>query len=364
MPRKENYPGHRLHEISPYIGKIRPILARQLVQEYSRPGDWIWDPFCGSGTIPLEARLLGRHVIASDINPYACILTRAKLHAPCSEAACLNSMETLTSLVKMNEKKNENKAPDWVRDFFHGETLRETRILIAESLARRLYFIVGCMLGILHHQRPGFLSYPASHLVPYLRYKRFPRDVYPEAYEYRDPIPRLEAKIRRTLANPPPLRTTRFRVLQKSVINKYLPPRSIDTIITSPPYLDALDYARDNRLRLWFLGVEDFRIINQREIGNISTFSSDMAIILKTMADVLKIDGICVLVLGDVTRSKRFHDIPNIILNIVNNDANALVLEKHWSDAIPDKRRSRRNGKATKRERVMIFRKARGGNNG
>ena len=54
----------------------------QLVNDHSRSCQWIWDPFCGSGTIPLKARLQGRHVIASDVNPYACILTKAKLYAP------------------------------------------------------------------------------------------------------------------------------------------------------------------------------------------------------------------------------------------------------------------------------------------
>jgi DNA modification methylase len=33
----------------------------------------------------------------------------------------------------------------------------------------------------------------------------------------------------------------------------------VDTIISSPPYFGALDYARDNRLRLWFLGCEDWK---------------------------------------------------------------------------------------------------------
>ena len=143
-------------------------------------------------------------------------------------------------------------------------------------LRRRWYFLAGCLLGILHHQRPGFLSYPASHLVPYLRDNLFPRDQYPEAYEYRDPIPRLNKKIKRILSTPMHQCTTRYRIFQKSVFDRYLPPRSIDAIITSPPYMNALDYARDNRLRLWFLGIEDFRAIKRREIGKISTFKSDI----------------------------------------------------------------------------------------
>jgi hypothetical protein len=360
----KNYAGCRLHEMSPYIGKVRPSLARQLVNDYSQPSHWVWDPFCGSGTIPLEARLLGRHVVASDVNPYACALTRAKLHAPLSEATWISQLAALAIIAKTMAKKSDDRTPDWVRAFFHEDTLSETKTLFAESLRRRLYFITGCLLGILHHQRPGFLSYPASHLVPYLRNNLFPQDQYPEAYEYRDPILRLNAKIRRVLAVPPPPCTTRYRILQKSVVDRYLPSESIDAIITSPPYMNALDYARDNRLRLWFLGIEDFRAIKQREIGKISTFASDIAITLQIMADVLKPGGSCVIVLGDVTRGNRSYDVPAMILNLINSNAKALVLEDQWTDVIPDSRRSRREGRATRHERVMIFRKVGGGDYG
>ncbi len=353
----QSYPGCKLHEIGPYIGKVRPVLARRLVNDYSEPWQWIWDPFCGSGTIPLEARLQGRHVVGSDVNPYACILAKAKLHAPQSKATCVHQVALLASIAKAGAKKVNNEAPDWVKDFFHKRTLGETKVLIQECLKRRWYFIAGCLLGILHHQRPGFLSYPASHLVPYLRDNLFPRDQYPEAYEYRDPIPRLNAKITRTLAEPLPRRTTIYRILQKSALERFLPPRSIDAIITSPPYMNALDYARDNRLRLWFLGIEDFRDIKKREIGKISTFGEDMAIALRIMGDVLKPSGACVLVIGDVAWGSRSYDVPAMILDIVNNNGKRLKLENQWSDAIPNRRRSRRNGRATQHERVMIFRR-------
>jgi len=195
MHKTDDYPGRKLHEIGPYIGKVRPALARQLVNDYSRLGDWVWDPFCGSGTVPLEARLLGRHVIASDVNPYARVLTRAKLNAPQSRAAGMAQLAVLATVTKIETENTADEAPNWVRAFFHEKTLSQTKALLAESLRRRRYFIAGCLLGILHHQRPGFLSYPASHLVPYLRDNRFPRDRYPEAYEYRDPIPRLNQAV-------------------------------------------------------------------------------------------------------------------------------------------------------------------------
>ena len=358
-----SYPGCTLHQIGPYIGKMRPSLARQLVMHYSKQGDWVWDPFCGSGTLPLECRLLSRHVIAADINPYACALTRAKLHAPISEDLCFSQLNLAAKALDNLPEENADEIPQWVESFFHDQTLWETKALLVEFIRKRCFFNIGCLLGILHHQRPGFLSYPASHLVPYLRDKLYPRDQYPDAYEYRDPIPRLKAKIKRMLKSPPSHLTTRFRVLQKSVIEKYLPNASVDVIITSPPYMNALDYARDNRLRLWFIGVDDYKTVKEKEIGRISTFKKDMLVTLQIMSQVIKPGGACVLVLGDVTSTNRKYDIPAMISELVKDKVNNLYLENQWIENVPDYRRARRNGQATKKETVLVFRCANGGDN-
>src|SRR5690349_17641981 len=72
----------RLHQLAPYIGKLKPVIARELLQRFTSIGDVVLDCFSGSGTIPLEATLLGRRALAFDSNPYAVTLTRAKLEAP------------------------------------------------------------------------------------------------------------------------------------------------------------------------------------------------------------------------------------------------------------------------------------------
>src|SRR4051794_40786031 len=74
----------KLHQLSPYIGKLKSSIAADLIREFTRPSDVVADPFCGSGTIPLECALLGRRVVASDSSSYAMVLTRAKLRPPSS----------------------------------------------------------------------------------------------------------------------------------------------------------------------------------------------------------------------------------------------------------------------------------------
>jgi hypothetical protein len=46
-----------LHQLSPYIGKLKSSIAQGLIRKYSKPGELVADMFCGSGTVPLEAKL-------------------------------------------------------------------------------------------------------------------------------------------------------------------------------------------------------------------------------------------------------------------------------------------------------------------
>lgn len=72
---RTNYLTHSLH---PYPAKFIPQIPNALIQELSSVGDTVLDPFCGSGTTLVEARLLRRHAIGMDANPLACLISRAK----------------------------------------------------------------------------------------------------------------------------------------------------------------------------------------------------------------------------------------------------------------------------------------------
>jgi hypothetical protein len=189
-----------LHQLAPYIGKLKTTLATSLIREFSQRGDTVFEPFSGSGVVALEALLLGRGIVANDINPYAATLTRAKIFVPPSEAAAVRSAIHYTTRAKAIARHRHwrTEAPPWVRKFFHPRTLAEVETLAHLLSESRQWFLLANLLGILHHQRPGFLSYPSSHLVPYLRSRKYPRHRYPALYSYRDPGPRLIRKIARS----------------------------------------------------------------------------------------------------------------------------------------------------------------------
>lgn len=86
------------HQIAPHIGRIKSSMAWSLVQDRTRRGDLIADPFCGCGVVALEAAANGRRIVAGDWNPYAALLTRAKPFPPRSQQAAEHRLRDMWKL--------------------------------------------------------------------------------------------------------------------------------------------------------------------------------------------------------------------------------------------------------------------------
>jgi hypothetical protein len=342
--------------LSPYIGKIKSRIAGDLVEEFSAEGDLLIDPFAGAGTIPLEAALRKRRVLGADISSYSRILSMAKLCSPPSLEAAVGAAEQAMSEAHRLPPSDLRRVPLWVRRFFHPETLREALRFAAVARRPGNEFLMACFLGILHHQRPGFLSYPSSHLVPYLRDKKYPRSTYPELYSYRELEPRLMAKIRRSYRrfHRPSFPDAVFR---QSAVQELMFPKRFDALITSPPYMNALDYGRDNRLRLWFIDPALTQAGDHDAATRRKAFVEAMTCLATRVEAGLRPGGYCVLVVGEeFKRSFEAHP-SEIVLAVVQGRAPSLRLVKVLADEIPDVRRTRRECRGVKTEHFMIFRR-------
>lgn len=351
-----------LQQLSPYVGKMKSGMARVLIRLYSNPGEIILDPFSGSGAVPLETVLARRVAWANDLSPYAYVLTHGKLSAPDSENTAIQRACELVDAVEQKAPSVDlTNIPEWICEFFHPDTLRE--VLAAFDLLRQHkdYFLTACLLGILHHVRPGFLSYPASHLVPYLRKSKYPPDKFPEMYTYRDLRSRLLAKVKRAYRRsqlPANWKKRQYQVWQTNSMDLPVDDQTVDAIISSPPYFGALDYARDNRLRLWFLGCEDWKQLDASLTANSKVYLPQMSACLKEMYRVLRPGGYCVLVLGDVDRDGKMRRTAEILAEeALKVTQDKLVVDTIYDDRIPDERRSRRQTKTTKFERILVMHK-------
>lgn len=327
-----------LHQLSPFLGKMKSSMAKELVTTFSDPGDTVLDPFSGSGTVPLEAAICKREAIGIDRNPYSILLTNAKLRAPQSETAAKEIAESYLDEIKPIVEEPPEDTPDWVREFYHPKTLAGAEELSNLLRSQNENFLLASLMGILHHQRPGFLSYPASHLRPYLRDEKFPREEYPEKYEYREIRPRLLSKIERAYRRFPDFDESLERKVltgnTPEVMQELVSERSVDTIITSPPYMNKLDYGRDNRLRLYFLGIDDYEDLDGSPESK-DEYSDFLDRFLTQALRVLSKGGKLIFVLGESRRSGAAVDTSEVLIDMVKQDKYDLKLDKAIKDKVP-----------------------------
>jgi tRNA G10 N-methylase Trm11 len=133
--------------------------------------------------------------------------------------------------------------------------------------------------------------------------------------------------------------------------------KQIQAIITSPPYMNELDYVRDNRLRLWFI---DKAIPQQLEccaLKRKEAFGALVNTVFGRLAEGVRVGGHIALILGDVRRGARRVDCAKIaVRSFRDNPAFRSFQLIHTStNAIPDIRRSRRDCEGTKKETLVIL---------
>jgi hypothetical protein len=250
-----------IHEIS-YRACFKPQLPAYFIARLTGPGDIVYDPFSGRGTTAIEAALHGRCVIANDVNPLSAILTRPRLEIPDFE-----SIEVRLSQMPM--RANTTAKPD-LSMFFHRDTLREIASL--RGYLRRRHasgnedavdrWIRMVATNRLTGHSKGFFSVytlppnQATSAQNQIKINRKLRQK-PEYRDTRAIILRKSRQLQRNLSM-----EERARLHAAAANARFLTTAADDTrdiregsvqlTVTSPPFLDVVQYARDNWLRCWF----------------------------------------------------------------------------------------------------------------
>lgn len=339
--------GHSLHKIAPYVGRIKPPFAHFLIKYVTKPGDTILDPFCGIGTIPLEGSLCGRNTIGVDLNPYAITISKAKTQHNLSLEGLIDYVENLDIISK---GVSIRKIPDWVKEYYNKNTLKEILYTLNILKADEQKFIYGCLVGISQGHRPGHLSKPCAWTLPY---KPRPDD----PGEYRDVKTRLIAKIKRNYKDKIESSGS-IKILKEDSRKLSLENESVDHIISSPPYYNTLDYVGSHRLRLAICGVykeNDKKALRDQTIQRYKDYLDEMRKVIVELYRVLKPGGYCVFVVGDHFKGKL----------VINTSEELSVLFKEVGftyygaveDPIPVNKSVQKTTKKVKFERIMLLQK-------
>jgi hypothetical protein len=301
-----------LHEIS-YRACFKPQLPRFFIERLSEPNDLVYDPFMGRGTTLIEAALLGRVPLGNDVNPLSQMLTRPRLSPP-----ALSQLEHRLLSVDLEAPADE---PDDLLAFYHPKTLHAIssikRYLLSKKQAGALdaldEWIAMVTLNRLTGHSPGFLSVytlPPNQAVS-VKSQRIINERRNQVPPARDVIAILLKKSRQLLKDVDyAARENLARVSPKALLltkaadaTPEIAADSISLVVTSPPFLDVVQYVTDNWLRCWFLDI-DAQSVEMTEPSRLDAWQAAMTRVFQELHRLLKPGGHVAFEVGEVHGGK------------------------------------------------------------
>jgi len=363
--QRQNNP---LHEIS-YRACFKAELPRFFIHLFTKAGDVVYDPFAGRGTTIIEAALLGRNVISNDINPLSKILSEPRLSIP-----SFSMIEERLKQINFNEKL---KAEIDLSMFYHQDTeaeivsLKNYLIEIsksgkADNIDRWIRMVATNRLT--GHSKNFFSVYtlPPNQALSPDRQKKInkERNQKPGYKDVKKIILKKTSDLTKGIND---------RLIQKLKVidqkakfysldareTKPIRSNSVKLTVTSPPFLDVVNYRDDNWLRCWFNDIDTEEIANKINISKkLPDWEQVMGGVFKELYRITKENGWVAFEVGEVKKGKvklDEHIVPlgfqagfkceGIIINLQNFTKTANI----WG--------IKNNQVGTNTNRIVLFRK-------
>ncbi|MES2927749.1 MAG: hypothetical protein V4843_13060 [Pseudomonadota bacterium] len=408
----------RTHLIHSYPAKLLAHIAHFFVQAsaLSGVGSRVLDPFCGSGTVPLEASMSGRQALVADANPMARLLTRVKTTPYAPEELLTESVE----IIRRARRYRTAPAVDIVNSALWYSASRKKQLEIlrravfeVEDDDIRDFFLVCFSVTCrkLSYADPA-ISVPVRLKAKAGRTAAANNEI-DQWLNKVDAADHLEefgniclANIQRVLRTNAefPDRTSARSVGNdaRNLIDEQggpLAPGSVDLVVTSPPYGSAQKYVRSMSLSLNWLGLASppqLSAIEQKTIGREHlpqhtsaaeqlpkfsrsfeiflskiakvhplrarinrTYLSELRNSLREISRVVALGGHAVIVIGNNTVCGHAMATDKFIVECM--DEFGMPLELHLTDSIKSRGLlTKRNGgnAAIARESILVFKKA------
>jgi len=271
-----------LHNIHKYPAKYFPELPRWLIEKYTKPDDIVLDPFAGSGTTNLEALLSHRHSVAVDIEEFCQLLIKVKT-TPINTEALTQSNERLISRLShySKDKLDVKYIPGfpyrdvWFKDYIIAELAYIRQCIIENNQSKDIAdFHQICLSSIIRSvsnaddncTRTVVRKNREKNIYPFMAISRFIELLLLNTHkmseftsegireQYKPEIPK-----------------------DSDALNIQYPDNYFDIAITSPPYVNAVDYPRTHQLELYWLGLESGSLLHlkQKHVGTESVIAKD-----------------------------------------------------------------------------------------
>lgn len=297
-----------LHEVS-YRACFKPQLPRFFIERLTSPGEIVYDPFMGRGTTLLEAALLGRVPFGNDANPLSTGMTRPRLSPP-----FLADVEQRLQQIDLNRAM---ETPKELLVFYHPETLQAICSLREYLIERRKAqtldpldeWILLVALNRLTGHSSGFFSVyslPPNQAVSVRSQQKINRKRN-QTPPLRD-VPRIILKKSKQLLGDidSAARETLAAVAPRALLltgmadqTPTIPPDLVSLVVTSPPFLNVVQYATDNWLRCWFLGI-DAKSVQLTTPTRLEAWQKEMTKVFRELYRVVRAGGHVAFEVGEV----------------------------------------------------------------
>jgi len=369
---------NELRPIHPFPARMAPSIAlRRLPRAKGKPLA-VLDPMAGSGTTLVSARSKGHMAIGCDTDPLAVLISRVWC-ANIDADKCIRWAGTAAKTARERYRDIAEvaayppNADDETRSFikyWFDATARKQLAALAEAISETREPLVRDFLWcafsrlIITKQMGASLAMDVSHSRPHKVYRRSPINAL-------DKFEQVAAKVAGLCPFDGSEKVPQAKVYKRDARNLPFEDGSIDVVITSPPYLNAIDYLRGHRMSLVWMGhrIGQLREVRSSNVGaevgfhgdlNVAFFQKvfkemgvsdrtserlrrmlaryahDMDAILSETARVLTGNGQAVFVVGDSTIGGTY---------IRNSKAIAWLGKKYGLDLVSTRRRQLLNNR-------------------
>lgn len=314
---KGTYARHPLHSLVKWHGRFTHYETRWAIESFlgGRSGSTVLDPFCGSGTVLLEAVLAGHWAYGLDCDPLARLVAKVKTTPlpPNLRESDFRPIRLFLDNLEVPESLTSELAQFQNRDHWFTPSAQS-------GLARILYSIRAVddpdfrdmlMVSLANVVRPVSTADPKQIFPERTAHFEAKRPHVSEGHVirlFRQEVWRVVGLLTRFVPQ------ARASVIGDDARHIPLPDGSersgVGLVDTNPPYIGAIDYVRAFRLERYVLQlVERDSDIRRKWIGqdrtDPSAFYADMGRVVGEIARVLQPGGYCVLRTANV----RVHDV-------------------------------------------------------
>jgi DNA modification methylase len=240
--------------VHPFPARLAPEIALGKIDLLTRPGATVLDPMCGSGTVVRLAAEHKRFGIGVDLDPLAVKITRTACHPAWAE-----KLEQRAEAVLTRAGRLSGKLPDWIardletREFVEywfapeqAEDLSRIARVLSDAPRTDDPLRIAFSRMIVTKERGASLARDTSHSRPHKVTETNDYDVFDEFTK--------SAKKLATLVDGEPIKYRPSIRQDDARTLAFLDSASIDLCLTSPPYLNAIDYLRGHKMTLVWMG--------------------------------------------------------------------------------------------------------------